>query len=142
MLAALVVDAPSSWERVSGQVALDDITDPALRQVLAALCEMRAAGHADPTPAQLISRLAAPPEPSGAANEALEQLVSELVALAQSVSAKDAALRESVQRLAEAAQKRRLAQVTEQIRTAERLGQDQEVNRLLTTAHQHLRRKG
>ena len=130
VLAALIVDQPSRWEAISGQMSIEAVSDPSLRQVLATVCEMRAGGHADPTPAQVISRMALQgAEADGAAPT--DELISGLVQLAQTITAKEAALRQSVQRILADAQRRRLAQLREQLRAAQQLGQDDNVNRLL-----------
>ena len=132
VLTALIVDEPSRWDAISGQFSLETVTDPSLRRVVATICELRAAGHADPTPAQLISRLAERQDAGlGDAPEAPDELVSGLVQLADSISARDTAWRQSLARISADAKKRRLAQLREQLRVEQQAGHGDDVQQLL-----------
>jgi DNA primase len=122
LLTALLLDEPARWDAVKGEPLLEQISDARLRRILEVVCEMRAMNHSQPTPAKVISRLA---------GEELGGLVSELVELAHATPSKDEALRECVKRLTVDARKRQLATLREQIRTAQQLGHEQELARLL-----------
>jgi len=122
LLTALLLDEPARWDAVKGEPLLEQISDARLRRILEVVCEMRAMNHSEPTPAKVISRLA---------GEELGGLVSELVELAHVTPSKDEALRECVKRLTVDARKRQLATLREQIRTAQQLGHEQELARLL-----------
>lgn len=128
LLTALVLDDPARWARVREQVSLDDITDGALRKILAVSCELHAAGE-QAAPAQVVSRLSEP---------AHGGLVTELVELAQSIEAKDAALEDCLRRLRVEARKRRQAHLREQIRVAQDAGQEEAVSRFMAEYQQSL----
>ncbi len=123
LLTALILDHPARWDAARREQVADQISDGRLRHILAMVSELQAAGHT-PTPAQLISRLA---------DAEASSLVSELVQSAQSVPHPDDAFRECLGRVRADAQKRKLSQLREQIRTAQQFGHEDEVARLLTT---------
>ncbi len=123
MLVALLLDQPSRWEAVKDEAFMEAFDDPRLRQIVDVLGSLRTASSQDPTPAQVISRLA---------EADVAPVVSELVELAQSVPAKDEAFRECLRRLRLDVRKRELTQLEAQIRLAQGVGQEQEMARLLT----------
>ncbi|MBI2104223.1 MAG: DNA primase [Candidatus Omnitrophica bacterium] len=126
LLTALVLDDAARWTRGSEPVSLGDITDPALRRILAVVCELAAAGLSA-SPAQVASRLSE--EGQGAA-------VAELVELAGATPSKDEAFEDCARRIRAAARTRELAAMREQIQTAQEAGHEAEVQRLLA-AYQH-----
>jgi len=122
LFTALVLDQPARWDTLQGEIVLEDITDRRYRRILDVICELRAQGRAQPTPAQVISRLR--DDEAGA-------LVSDLVGVAQAEPGQDEALRKCVQRLRRDALQRQREQVREQIRVAQELGSEDEYKRLL-----------
>jgi DNA primase len=121
MLTALILDDPSRWAMIQDAVPAELVTDPALRRILEVVGDLlRTEQRA--TLAQVISRLAAEGQPA---------VVTDLVAFAQTVSSKEAALEECVRRLQAARQQRHLAQLREQLQTAQEAGEDVAVHRLL-----------
>ena len=128
LLTALVLDDLARWGLVRERLSLDDLTEPALRRILAVVSELQATGHAA-TPAQVVSRLSE--EGSGA-------LVSELVERAQSVMSKDEALEDCVHRLQMNTHKRHLAKLREQMRIAQEAGHEAKVQRLLAEYQERL----
>ena len=128
LLAALVLDEPSRWQEIQGRFSLDEVTDPALQQILGVVGELEAAGR-PATPAHVVSRL--PESGQGA-------LVSALVELAQATAAKDDALQDCLRRIRANTRKRELANVREQIRAAQDAGHESEVERLLADYQQRL----
>jgi DNA primase len=130
LLAALVLEEPARWGRVSQHVALDDITEAGVRRILQMVAELQATGQAV-TPARLVSRLS---DEAG-----LDALVSTLVALGQSVASKpDEAFEDCLRRLRLAAQKRRLEAVRAELRSAQDLGDEEETRRWLSKYQQLL----
>ena len=122
LFVALVLDDPSRWELARGGLTPDQLTDERLRRILAAIAEIRSAGTASVTPAQVISRL-------GGAD--LSSVVSELVHVAQAEPAKGEAFRKCVQRLRQDLRQRQRDQLRAQLQVAQQLGQEDEVTRLL-----------
>jgi len=122
MVAALVLDQPSRWDAVERAQLLSAITDEQLRRIVAAVGEMRAMSHADPTPAQVISRFA-DDEPA--------VMVAELVQLAQTVAHRDQAFQECVRRLKSKARQERLAGLQTKLATAQQAGRERDVSELL-----------
>mgnify|MGYP001558587058 CR=1 FL=1 len=122
LFVALVLDDPSRWEPARGGLTPDQLTDERLRRILAAIAEIRSAGTASVTPAQVISRL-------GGAD--LSSVVSELVHVAQAEPAKGEAFRKCVQRLRQDLRQRQRDQLRAQLQVAQQLGQEDEVTRLL-----------
>ena len=124
ILAALIIDQPSRWDRVKGQPVLEAVRDARLRRLLGVVSELRATSAQEPTLAQVVSRLT---------EEGMGPLVSELAQLANTVSAKDRALEECVPRLIGEARKRQLEGLREQIRQMQQAGQPHAVTELLHT---------
>ena len=128
LFTALILDEPSRWVRVQERMALADVTDQALRDILSVVCELTSAAHAA-TPAQVISRLS---------EQGQGELVTALVELAQSVSLKDEAFEDCVKRLQAGQRKRELAQLRDQMRVAQDSGREQVVRQLLSDYQQLL----
>jgi len=126
LLTALVLDEPARWTAAAQTLSLGDITDPALRRILAVVCELEAAGH-PASPAQVASRVS---------EEGQAALVAELVELGRSTPSRDEACGDCVRRIKAASRSRELAVMREQIQTAQQAGQDAEAQRLLA-AYQH-----
>ncbi len=120
LLTALVVDEPARWRQAQG-LSLDDVTDPALRRVLALVCELNAGGQGA-SPAQVISRIT---EVADAA------LVTELVELVRSVASPEEAFQDCVRRLRHHARTRQREQLHQQLQAAQVAGAESEVERLL-----------
>ncbi len=129
LLTGLVLDDPSRWQRVRDRLSLSEVTDPTLRRILTAVCELGdSTRHA--TPAQIVSRLA---------EEGYGSLVTELVTLSQSVVPQEEALEECVKRLQRNTRRREHAKLREQIRIAEEAGNEIEVQRLLTECQEQIK---
>lgn len=124
LLAALIVDQPSRWDRVKGRPVLEAVRDARLRRLLGAVSELRATSMQEPTLAQVMSRLT---------EEGMGPLVGELAQLAHTVSAKDRALDECAQRLLGEARKRQMAGLREQIHQMQQAGDPRAVTELLQT---------
>jgi replicative DNA helicase len=107
---------------------LGEISDPALRQILAVVCELAAAGH-PVSPAKVVSRLS---EAGQAAR------ITALVELAQSAASKVEAFADCLRRVRTQTRARELANLREQMRTAQAAGLDAEVQRLLVEYQQRL----
>ena len=122
MLTALVLDQPSRWDAIRALSLIDEVSDGRLRQLLITVGQIRSTQEAEPTPAQVISRLA---EPEGGA------LVSELVEMAQSVADRDGAWRDCVKRLQASGRKRQLAELRQRLGEAQDGGRESDVVRLL-----------
>lgn len=121
LLTALILDDNSRWEMASQKIRVADIQDPVLRRILAINCELFST-HNNVSPAQIASRLT---------EEGLGSAVSALVELAQPVSEKDSAMQDCCLRIQENVRKRQLKQLQEAIETAQKAGDDSEVQRLL-----------
>ena len=129
LLTALVLDDPARWATPrTDRVALDEVTDPHLRRILAVVCELGTAGL-PATPAQVISRVS---------EEGQASLVTELVELAHSTSAKDSAFEDCLRRVRANTRKRELANIREQIQHEQDAGHDEHVQRLLVEYQNHL----
>ena len=128
LLAALLLDDPRRWRQVEGRIALDDVTDPTVREILTIVRALEAS-QPPPTPAQVVSRL---PDPAQAG------LVTALVELAQSLASKEVALEDCVRRLLDQRERRTLAALRERIEAAQHAGQTDDVQRLLTDYQQRL----
>ncbi len=129
LLAALVLDEPARWRRLDGHLSLEEIADPALRQILSVVARLEASGQ-PVTAAQVVSRLS---EEAGA-----EGLVASLVEFTRTLEAKDDVFEECVQRLRLLGQKRQLASLRERIRVAQRAGIEREVQELLAQYQRRL----
>ena len=129
LLTALVLDDPARWATPrTDRVAFDEVTDPHLRRILTVVCELGTAGL-PATPAQVISRVS---------EEGQASLVTELVELAHSTSAKDSAFEDCLRRVRTNTRQRELANIREQIQTAQDAGHDEHVQRLLVEYQHHL----
>ena len=129
MLTALVVDQPSCWEEVERSGVVEVITDTMLRRILGAVGELHSSAKSDPTPAQLISRLAEEAE--------VAAVISELVQLAQSVAHRDQAFRDCVRRLQSKAHRERLTDLQRRLADAQQAGHEDDVTELLKQ-YQHV----
>ncbi len=119
LLVALTLEDPSRWQRTGLRV--EDITDAALRRILAVVCGLHAAGH-PVTPAHVVSRVS---------QDGLDAAVSGLAELAQASPDQEAAFADCVRRVQASARAREQTRLRQQIRAAEEAGQDIEVQRLL-----------
>lgn len=128
MLAALVLDQPSRWQEVERARIMDAVTDAQLRRILMTVGDMRAIAQTDPTPAQVISRLA---------EDEVSAVVSELVQLAESVAHHDQAFQECVRRLRLRARQEQLTELQTQLTAAQQAGQEHDVAELLKQ-YQHV----
>ena len=128
MLVALVVDQPTRWRTAREHLAPEQLGDPQLRRIMLAIARLREDELAQMTPAQLMSRLTS----EQTDDQPIDQLISELVQLAQSIPSKDKVLRESLRRLQLDSQKRRLAELRQELHRAQELGREQELERLLS----------
>ncbi|MBI3321233.1 MAG: DNA primase [Candidatus Omnitrophica bacterium] len=128
LLTALVLDDPSRWNREAHRLSLDAVSDPALRRILAMVCELEAAGQ-PATPASIISRVS---------EEGQAAVVAALVELAQATASKEDAFEDCVRRLRANTRKRELAALREHIRAAQEAGNASEAQRLLAEYQQHL----
>ena len=124
-LVALILDEPVRWDAVRGELALDELTDPALRRVLAVVSEAAQGGRVQTAP--VVSRLTA--EGAGA-------LASRLIELARTIPAKEQALRDCVRQIREKARRRRQEQLREQLQVAHAAGQERVVRELLVAIQQ------
>ncbi|MBI3323978.1 MAG: DNA primase [Candidatus Omnitrophica bacterium] len=138
-LAALILDEPHRWNAVRTRIPLEQIVDERLRQILGLVDSLGDEQLAHTTSAQLISRLSAekPNDDDGASTGqgeegSLGRLISELVQLAQSMPSKEKVLQESIRRLHTEHQKRRLAELRQEIHRAQELGHEQELEQLLS----------
>ncbi len=122
MLTALVLHQPSRWEAVERAHVLDAMTAAPLRRIVMAIGELRAVSQTDPTPAQLISRLA---------EDETAAVISELVQLAHSVSDHDHAFDECLRRLQSNVRQERLAGLHTRLRAAQEAGREHDVAELL-----------
>ena len=122
LFTGLILDDPSRLDAITPEALFEQITDSGLRGVLRVIHESRASTHADPTPAQVISRLG---------DDEAVRLVSELVHLAQAEPSKDDAFRQCLRRLQQEARARERDQLRDQLRVAQQLGCEEDVTRLL-----------
>jgi DNA primase len=122
LLTALVLDEPSRWTAgTDDRLAIEEVTDPALRRLLTVVCELEAAGE-PATPAQVISRVS---------GEGQAALVTALVELAQTVAAKGEAFADCVRRIRQNTERREQLLLREQLRAAETAGNNLETQRLV-----------
>ena len=129
LLTALVLDDPALVTQVQERLSLDEMTDGALRRILDVVYELSGTRRTI-APAQVISRLS---------DEGQGRLVTELVELAQSIPSKHQALEDCLRRIHANAHRRELAGLQEQIRSAQRVGAEREVHRLLTSYQEQLK---
>lgn len=129
LLTALLLDDPTRVAQVRERLSLEEMTDGALRRILEVVYELSGA-HRSSAPAQVISRLS---------EEGHGRLVTELVELAQSIASKPQALEECLRRIHANTRRRELAALQEQIRSAQRVGAEREVQRLLTSYQEQLK---
>lgn len=122
LLVALLVDQPARWDRVAAAALWKQLGDARLRRIVTALAELRDALQRDPTPPQLISRLA---------QEELGPFIAELVHLAQDTPHPDQAFEECARRVAAQARTRSVDRLRDQLQEAQRGGREDEVTRLL-----------
>ncbi len=122
LLVALIVDQPARWDRVAQAVFWEHIADPRLRRVVRTIAELREVLQRDPTPAQLISRLA---------QEELGPFIAELTQLAQEIPHPEHAFEECVRRVAERARKQIIDRLRDQLQAAQRDGREEDMTRLL-----------
>lgn len=128
LLTALILDEPVRWKQMHERLSVNDVRDPMLRRILSVVGEIDAQGRSV-QPAQVVSRLSEHEE---------RALLTELVEYAQSVPSKPEAFEDCLRRLSADARKRQLAQLREQIQTAQVAGQDAEAQRLLGEYQQEL----
>ncbi len=121
LFTALVLDDATRWNRVEGQLMLEDVTDSALRRILEVVIDL-SEQETSVSPAQVVSRLSGAPE---------GVLVTELVAFAQDQPTSDLVFEDCVRRLVEQARTRRLDGLRSQIQSAQESGREEAVRELL-----------
>jgi DNA primase len=129
MLAALLLEEPSRWDRLAGELTSAAFEDAEAAGVVEQIARARAEGQAL-TAAQVVSRLAQAGRGASAQG---------LLALTRGVDSPEAVLEECVRRLREEARARQLRELRRQLQEAQASRDEAGVARLLSTYQRQIR---